>query len=96
MPDLAGVMVERKYDGFRCLFFPGLDRRPGLWTRNGMPMIGAGHILARLLKVEAAMGGAYMIDGEFVVDGALAATKTHYERGSRMADAGTFHRCERT
>lgn len=91
MPGPAGVLVERKWDGFRCLFFPGLDRRPGLWTRNGMPMPGVGHILARLLEVEAAMGGQWMIDGEFVVHGTLAATKAHYERGWRSGNAGTFH-----
>lgn len=84
-------MVERKHDGFRCLFFPGLDRQPGLWTRNGMPMPGAGHILSRLLEIEAAMGGQWMIDGEIVVGGTLAATKQHYDRGWRLGDAGTFH-----
>lgn len=91
MPGPAGALIERKHDGFRCLFFPGLDRRPGLWTRNGMPMPGASHILARLLEIEAAMGGSWMIDGELVVDGTLAATKAHYDRGWRSADAGIFH-----
>lgn len=91
MPDPAGVLVERKWDGFRCLFFPGLDCRPGLWTRGGMPMPGVGHILARLLEVEAAMGGRWMIDGELIVDGTLAATKAHYDRGWRSGDAGVFH-----
>lgn len=91
MPDPAGAMVERKQDGFRCLFFRGLDSRPGLWTRNGMPLLGAGHILARLIEVEAAMGGQSMIDGEFVVGGTLAATKAHYDSGWRLGDAGTFH-----
>lgn len=84
-------MVERKFDGFRCLFFRGLDRQPGLWTRGGMPMPGASHIRARLLEIEAAMGGPQFIDGEFVVDGTLAATKAHYERGWRLGDAGVFH-----
>lgn len=91
MPDPAGAIVERKHDGFRCLFFPGLDRKPGLWTREGMAMPGAGHILNRLIEIEAAMGGRWMIDGEFVVDGTLAATKAHYDRGWRMGDAGAFH-----
>lgn len=91
MPDPAGALVERKHDGFRCLFFPGLDGQSALWTRSGMPMPGVGHILARLLEVEAAMGGPHMIDGEFVVDGTLAATKAHYDRGWRLGDAGTFH-----
>jgi len=87
----GGAMVERKLDGFRCLFFRGLDRQPGLWTRGGMPMPGASHILARLLEIEAAIGGQHFIDGEFVVDGTLAATKAHYERGWRLGDAGVFH-----
>jgi ATP-dependent DNA ligase len=90
MPD-GGAMIELKHDGYRCLFFPGLNRKPGLWTRNGMSMPGAGHILARLLEVEAALGGRWMIDGEFVVDGTLAATKAHYDRGHRLGDAGTFY-----
>ena len=84
-------MVELKHDGYRCLVFPGLDRKPGLWTRNGMPMPGAGHILSRLLEIEAALGGQWMIDGEFVVGGTLATTKRHYDSGWRFGDAGTFH-----
>ena len=91
MPDPSGAMVERKHDGFRCLFFRGLDGAPGLWTRNGLPMPGTGHILARLLEIEAAMGGRWMLDGELVVGGSLAATKAHYERRWRTGDAGTFH-----
>ncbi len=91
MPDEAGALVERKYDGFRCLFFRGLDGQPGLWTRGGMPLKGVSHILSRLLEVEAAMGAPHMIDGELVVDGTLAATKAHYERGWRLGDAGVFH-----
>jgi ATP-dependent DNA ligase len=91
MPDEAGALIERKHDGFRCLFFVGLDGQPGLWTRGGMPMPGASHILARLLEIGAAMGGQWMIDGELVVDGTLAATKAHYERGWRIGDAGVFH-----
>lgn len=91
MPDEAGALLERKHDGFRCLFFRGLDGQPSLWTRNGMPMPGVNHILARLLEVEATMGAPHMIDGELVVDGTLAGTKAHYDRGWRLGDAGTFH-----
>lgn len=90
MPDPAGAMVEQKVDGYRSLFFRGLDGAPGIWTRGGLPMPGTGHILARLLEIEAAMGGQFMIDGEFVVEGTFAATKAHYDRGWRLGDAGTF------
>lgn len=89
LPD-AGVMAEEKIDGFRCLFFPGVDRKPGLWTRGGLPFRGADHILSRLMEIEAALGAPHMIDGEFQVDGTLAATKAHQERGWRLGGAGTF------
>lgn len=89
LPD-GGVMAEEKVDGWRCLSFPGLDRKPGLWTRSGLPFRGADHILARLVEIEAALGGPHMIDGEFQVGGSLAATKAHQERGWRTGDAGTF------
>lgn len=91
MPDEAGALLERKHDGFRSLFFRGLDGQPGLWTRNGMPLRGVNHILARLLEVEAAIGAPQMIDGELVVDGTLAATKAHCETGWRLGNAGVFH-----
>lgn len=90
MPDAAGAMVERKHDGFRCLFFRGLDGQSGMSTRNGMPMLGVSHIVERLIEVEAAMGAPHMIDGELVVDGTLTATKAHYDRGWRLGDAGVF------
>ncbi len=83
-------MAEQKIDGYRCLYFRGLDGQPGLWTRGGLPIMGASHILARLRQVEAEMGGEFMIDGEFQVDGTLAATKAHQDRGWRLGDAGTF------
>lgn len=87
----AGAMAEEKQDGFRCLYMPGIDGRPALWTRNGMPMPGVGHILARLLEVEQALGAPHFIDGELVVGGSLASTKAHYERGWKAGDAGTFY-----
>lgn len=85
-----GMMAEEKVDGWRCLFFPGIDRRPGLWTRGGLAFRGVDHILARLVEIEAALGGPHMIDGEFQVGGALASTKAHQESGWRSGDAGTF------
>lgn len=86
-----GAMAEQKIDGWRCLFFPGLDGKPGLWTRGGIPLQGVAHILARLTEVEQAMGGRFMIDGEFQVGESLSATKAHQERGWRDGDAGLFY-----
>lgn len=85
-----GIMSEQKIDGWRALFFPGRDGNTGLWTRGGMPLHGAGHVLERLMQVEVVLGGPHMIDGEFQVDGSLAATKAHCERGWRLGNAGTF------
>lgn len=86
-----GTMAEQKIDGWRCLFFPDWQGKPTLWTRNGMPLMGAGHVLRRLVDVERVLGGQWFIDGEFQVDGTLAATKAHCERGWREGDRGTFH-----
>lgn len=86
----GGAMAELKVDGWRCLYFPGIDRARGLWTRGGMPVNGASHILSRLVEIEEALGGAHMIDGEFQVGGTLADTKSHQERGWKLGDAGTF------
>lgn len=87
-----GVMAEPKVDGWRCLFFPDWQGKPTLWSRNGIPLQGVGQILRRLIAVESALGGGrWFIDGELLVDGTLAATKAHCERGWRQGDAGTFH-----
>lgn len=90
MPE-GGMMAEEKIDGWRCVFFPGRDGQRRLWTRGGMPMRGVDHIFARLVEIEAALGAPHVIDGEFQVGGALAATKAHQERGWREGSAGTFH-----
>ena len=92
----GGAMVERKWDGFRALYFTGRDGTRRLWTRNGHPIEGTGHILYRLRQIERAAGMALMIDGEFVVDdagqGTLHATKAWCESGWKMGgEAGTFH-----
>lgn len=85
-------MVELKHDGFRCLFTRGIDGKPGLWTRNGMPIQGCDHILHRLTMFEESAGGPLFIDGELVVDGTLAATKAWVERGHKLGgEAGVFH-----
>lgn len=86
-----GVMAEQKIDGWRALYFPDWQGRPTLWSRNGIPLQGVGHIVARLAEIERAMGGRWFIDGELQVSGTLAATKAHCERGWRDGDAGTFH-----
>lgn len=90
-PD-GGMMVERKWDGFRCLFFRGIDGQPRLWSRNGMPIEGCDHILRQLLRVEQRAGFPAFIDGELVVDGTLAATKRWVETDYRQGgERGTFH-----
>lgn len=90
-PD-GGMMCERKWDGFRCLFFRGLDGKPALWTRNGMPIAGCDHILRQLLRVERAAGYPAFIDGELVVDGTLDATKRWIESGYRQGgERGVFY-----
>lgn len=77
----GGAMISQKIDGWRCLYFRGLDGKPGLWTRNGFPIEGAGHILHRLALMERAAGFPLFVDGEFQVDGTLLATKTWCESG---------------
>lgn len=82
----GGTWWEEKVDGWRALYYRGT-----LWTRNGHAIPGVGHILHTLAMIERATGVALFIDGEFQVDGALAATKAHCERGGRFREAGTFH-----
>lgn len=43
MPE-GGALAELKYDGFRCGYFPGLDRKPGLWTLDGQWLADAGSV----------------------------------------------------
>lgn len=88
----AGAMIERKIDGWRALRFPGIDGKVRLWTRNGMPIEGAGHILHQLARMERAAGEPMFFDGEFQVGGTLAATKEWCERGYKLGgEAGIFH-----
>jgi ATP-dependent DNA ligase len=87
-----GLMAEPKIDGWRCLFFPGTDGITRLWSRQGMPLEGADHILSRLARMQDAAGEALFIDGEIQVDGTLAATKHWFETGWRTGgDRGVFH-----
>jgi ATP-dependent DNA ligase len=90
-PD-GGVWTERKFDGFRCLWFRGIDGKPRLWTRNGMPIEGCDHIAYRLSLFEKVAGCPLFIDGELVVDGTLAATKHWVETGWRQGgEKGVLH-----
>lgn len=87
-----GIMAEQKIDGWRALRFPGIDGKVRLWTRNGLPIEGVGHILHRLERIERAAGEPMMFDGEFQVDGTLAATKHWCESGWKLGgEAGVFH-----
>ena len=88
---LHGALVECKIDGFRCMYFPDHLGKPTLWTRGGIPYRGTDHILRHCIRMEQAAGEPMMFDGEFQVDGTLAATKAHQERGWREGDAGLFH-----
>lgn len=88
----GGLMAEEKRDGWRCLYFRGRDGQPRLWSRNGMPIEGADHILYRLRLMEAVAGQPMFFDGEYQVDGSLAATKAWCERGWRAGgERGLFH-----
>jgi ATP-dependent DNA ligase len=88
----GGLMAEQKIDGWRALRFPGVDGKVRLWTRNGMTIEGAAHILHRLELMEQAAGEPMVFDGEYQVEESLAATKAWCERGWRIGgEAGKFH-----
>lgn len=88
----GGAMVEEKIDGWRALWFPGLDDGWRLWTRQGHPIGGIEHIAHRLMLMMEAAGELLMFDGELQVDGSLAATKEWCERGwKRGGTAGVLH-----
>lgn len=77
----GGLMCEEKRDGFRAVWLPDHTGRKRLFTRNGMAIEGVDHILHRLAQMERAAGAPVVVDGEFQVDGSLAATKAWCERG---------------
>jgi len=84
-------VAQQKMDGFRCLYFAGIDGVKRLWSRNGMPLSGVDHILARCRAMEDAAGESLFIDGELQVDGTLLATKAWCERGHKLGgSAGTL------
>lgn len=87
-----GIMYEVKIDGIRATRFPGVDGKVRLWSRNGIPIEGVGHILHRLALMERVAGEPMFFDGEFQVDGTLDATKAWFERGHKFGgEAGTFY-----
>jgi ATP-dependent DNA ligase len=90
-----GAVIETKHDGFRALYIRDWEGRPGLWTRNGHPIEGVGHILHQCAALERIAGEPLMLDGEFCVgDGpdTLAATKAWCERDWKTGgEAGTYH-----
>lgn len=88
----GGCMAEQKIDGWRALYIRDWQGHAGLFTRNGQPIEGAGHILHRLSLMEMCAGEPMMFDGEFQVGGALDATKAWCESGWRKGgEAGTLH-----
>ena len=90
LPPGQWVASEKK-DGWRAAWFRGIDGKPRLWTRNGLPMEGVAHIAARCAAMEEAAGEPLMIDGELQIDGTLLATKAWCERAWKLGGCnGTF------
>lgn len=81
-----------KIDGWRCLHFAGVDGRKGLWSRNGVPLHGTGHILHKLHLMEQIAGEPMFFDGEITIGDSLATTKHWLETGWKGGgEAGTMH-----
>lgn len=88
----GGLMTEQKVDGFRAMWFRGIDGVSRLWSRNGIPLPGVEHIAHRLALLEQAAGEGMMFDGEFQVNGNLEATKAWCESVHKLGgEAGIFH-----
>ena len=88
---IGGMLFEQKIDGWRGLWLRDHTGKPGLWTRNGHPIEGTGHIAWHLSQIERAAGQPLVIDGEFQVAGTLAATKEWGERGWKHGgEAGEY------
>jgi ATP-dependent DNA ligase len=91
LPEGQWVATE-KIDGWRGAWFKGHDGTQRLWTRNGIPIEGIGHIAHRLQPMERVAGEPMMFDGEFQVGGTLAATKAWCQTGWKSSgEAGTLH-----
>lgn len=91
-PPLGGCIADPKIDGWHGLNFRDYEGAPKLWTMNGNPIEGVGHILHKLAAMEAVAGEPMFFDGEFQVDGCLSATKAWCESGYKSGgEAGTFY-----
>lgn len=88
----AAAQLEPKIDGWRAVWMRGLDGEPHLYTgRGGGRINGVEHIEHRCKLMEQAAGKPLVLDGEFQVDGTLAATKKWCESGWKQGgEAGEF------
>lgn len=90
LPD-GDWFIQAKIDGWRCLSFVGRDGQKRLWTRNGIPIEGTGHIRHKLALMERIAGEPMVFDGELQVGETLAATKAWCERDWKGGgEAGTM------
>jgi len=88
----GGTLAELKVDGWRCLYTTGIEGGPRLWSRSGVPLDGADHVLYHCDLIARAAGEPLFIDGEIQVDGTLAGTKAWFEGGWRRGgERGHFH-----
>lgn len=88
----GGLMAEEKRNGWRCLWLTGIDGKARLFTRQGHPIEGAGHIAYCLALMERAAGMPMVFDGEFQIGDSLEATKAWCESGWRTGgEAGKLH-----
>jgi ATP-dependent DNA ligase len=91
----AAAMVELKVDAWRGLYLRDRQDRPGLWSRNGIPLPGVEHILHQLAAFERHAGEPMFFDGEFCVGegpDTLKATKHWCETGHKLGGvAGRFY-----
>lgn len=91
LPD-GDWFIQAKIDGWRCLHFTSKDGRKRLWTRNGVPIEGAGHILHKLHLMEQIAGEPMFFDGEVLIGESLAETKHWLETGWKGGgEAGTMY-----
>jgi ATP-dependent DNA ligase len=86
---------SQKLDGWRCLWLRDRSGKPGLYSRNGIPLSGLEHVEHELRAWEKHAGQRMFFDGEIVVgDGpdTLASTKHWLEAGHKLGGtAGVFH-----